>query len=217
MEYGLVIGVIVFLGVMAFYGYVRGFLKIVLSLVAMVVTIFLATVLTVPVVNIVKDNTDVYENLHDSIFEVVKSYNIEEVENIKDMNLPESILDKISEGADSKIETLQNYVTDSVTDVVFKAGIFLLLTIVIYIIMMVIIQIVNLFAKLPVINGVNKSAGAVVGLAQGMFIIWILCIVLTVFSDQKWSMDILEQVKENPVLNFIYNNNLINKILEMIM
>jgi len=60
MEYGLLIGVLVFLFVMGLYGYMRGFLKIVLSVVAMFVTLLAVTFLSTPVGDIVKENTKVY-------------------------------------------------------------------------------------------------------------------------------------------------------------
>ena len=48
MEYALLIGVIVFLIAMIAYGYMRGFIKIILTMVATIATIVLAAVLTIP-------------------------------------------------------------------------------------------------------------------------------------------------------------------------
>ena len=55
--------------------------------------------------------------------------------------------------------------------------------------------------------------GAAGGFVQGLVILWILCIVLTVFSSSETAKEIFAQINKDSVLSYIYNHNL---LLQMI-
>lgn len=208
MEYALLIGVILFLAVMTVYGYMKGIVKIVLSMVAMIVTIILATILTIPASAIIK-NTAIGEGIHESVEEIVESAEIIDVESINELDFPKAMLEPIAEGAAETKEALQTYVTDALTETIINAGTFLVLLIVIYIVVRIVISILNLVAKLPVINGINKGAGAVAGFVQGMLFVWAACLILAACSDKTWAQEAFRQINNNQLLSFIYNNNMI--------
>lgn len=208
MEYALLIGVVVFLALMSVYGYMRGFVKIVLSMVAMLVTILLTTILTIPVSAIVK-NTPIGEGIRESVEEIVTSAELIDTESIKELDFPKAILEPIADGAAETQETLQTYVSEALADTIIKAGTFLVLLIVIYIAIRIVISVVNLVSKLPIINGINKGAGGMVGFIQGMLFIWIACLVLAACSDKVWAQEAFRQINDNQLLSFIYNNNVI--------
>jgi uncharacterized membrane protein required for colicin V production len=209
MEYGLLIGVLVFLFVMGLYGYMRGFLKIVLSVVAMFVTLLAVTFLSTPVGDIVKENTKVYTKIHQSVEDLIDSYDIKEIKDVKELNLPDAVLDPVIEKADGKTAEVKTYLANEITRTVFNALIFFVLTIVIYILLTIVIAVLDIFSKLPVINGINKSAGAILGLVQGLILIWVACLLLTAAGDKKWAGDIFKEINDNSILSFIYNNNLL--------
>ena len=208
MEYALLFGVIVFLAVMIGYGYKRGFVKIVLSMVAMLVTIILATILTIPVSKIVAD-TSIGKGVRESVDKLVVENKVIDVSSISNMELPDTILNPIIEGAENTTETLQTYVATALADTIIKAITFLVLVIVIYIIIKIVISVLNIVTKLPILNGVNRGAGAVVGLIQGLLFLWIGCLLLAACGDKEWAQYIFEQINNNSLLETIYNNNMI--------
>ena len=208
MEYALLIGVIVFLIAMTAYGYLRGLIKIVLSMVATVATIVLAAVLTIPFSGVVK-NTGIGDGIEKSVRELVEQANIVDEASIMEMDFPDEILKPIAKGTAEAQSTIQEYVIDELTDTIIKALTFFVLTIVIYIIIRIIIAVLDVFSKLPIINGINKWAGAVVGLVQGLLFIWIASLVLTAFSDKSWAQEVFRQINDNGFLSFIYNNNMV--------
>lgn len=208
MEYALLIGVIVFLIAMIVYGYMRGFIKIVLSMAATIATIVLAAVLTIPFSRVVK-NTGIGEGIEASVREIVEQANIIDENSIMNLDFPDAILEPIAQGTAQAQETIEEYVIDELTDTVIKSLTFLILTIIIYIIIRIIIAVLDVFSKLPIINGINKWAGAVVGLAQGLLFIWIASLVLTAFSDKAWAQEVFRQINDNSLLTFIYKNNMV--------
>lgn len=208
MEYALLIGVIVFLIAMIAYGYMRGFIKIVLSMVATIATIVLAAVLTIPFSGVLK-NTGIGEGIEASVREIVEQARIVDEDSVMELDFPEAILEPIAQGTADAQDTIQEYVIDELTDTIIKALTFLILTLIIYIVIRIIIAVLDVFSKLPIINGINKWAGAVIGLVQGLLFIWIASLVLMAFSDKSWAQDVFRQINDNGFLSFIYNNNMV--------
>lgn len=208
MEYALLIGVIIFLIAMIAYGYMRGLIKIVFSMVATIATIVLAAVLTIPFSGVLK-NTGIGEGIEASVREIVEQAHIIDEESVMELDFPKAILEPIAKGTQNAQETIQEYVIEELTDTIIKALTFLVLTLIIYIIVRIIIGVLDVFSKLPIINGINKWAGAVVGLVQGLLFIWIASLILTAFSDKEWAQEVFRQINDNGFLSFIYNNNMV--------
>ena len=208
MEYALLIGVIVFLIAMIAYGYMRGFIKIIFSMVATIATIVLAAVLTIPFSSVVK-NTGIGEGIESSVRELVEQADIIDVDSIMELDFPDVILEPIAEGTKDAQETIQEYVIEELTDTIIKALTFLILAVVIYIVIRIIIGILDVFSKLPIINGINKWAGAAIGLVQGLLFLWIASLILAGFSDKAWAQEVFRQINDNGFLSFLYNNNMV--------
>lgn len=208
MEYALLIGVIIFLIAMIAYGYMRGLIKIVFSMVATIATIVLAAVLTIPFSGVLK-NTGIGEGIEASVREIVEQAHIIDEESVMELDFPKAVLEPIAKGTQNAQETIQEYVIEELTDTIIKALTFLVLTLIIYIIVRIIIGVLDVFSKLPIINGINKWAGAVVGLVQGLLFIWIASLILTAFSDKEWAQEVFRQINDNGFLSFIYNNNMV--------
>ena len=216
MEYGLIIAVVAFLALTAMYGYSRGMVKIVLSMAAMIITIVLTTILTVPVGAILKATTPIYDNMYEKISETIEESEITDIESVKELDLPDLIIDKIMEEEEA-INDVKKYVATQVTDTAYTAGVFLVLLIVVYIVVKIAITMLDFVAKLPLIKEVNKLGGLLIGLIYGLTIIWAACLVLTMFSSKPWAQDIYAQINDNQLLSFIYNNNLITWLVTKVL
>lgn len=209
MDYAILIGVLVVLGLSALYGYKKGFIHIVLSMVAMLVTTILAGLLTVPVSAMISSATSFDESIHESVSELVASSGVMDVNSISKLNLPTQIEEIIIDGASGAVEGFNEYLVSTVSDLILKAITFFVLIIIIYIIVRIVIFMLDFISKLPVINSINKSGGLVVGLLQGLLFVWIACLIVTAFGDKAWAQEVFAQINANPLLTFIYNNNLI--------
>ncbi len=209
MEYGLIIGVIVFLVLVGLYGYARGMVNILLSMVAMIVTVILATALTIPVGSAVKAATPVYDKMYETINTTVSENNVVDTKSLANLNLPKQIKDKIEKEGDKVVEDFEGYVSEQITDTAFNATIFLVLFIIIYVIVKIVIHILDFVAKLPLLKEINKIGGFALGLVVGFIILWAACLVVTACSGKPWAQEIFAQINDNAFLGFIYNNNLI--------
>lgn len=217
MDYIILIGVIAVLAISGLYGYMRGFIRIVLSMVALLATFILAALLTVPVSKMVATATSFDESIEESVGELVAECEVVDISSISNMNLPKQIEDVIVEGATEAVEGFNEYVVTAVSDLILKAIVFFVLIIVIYILVRIVIFMLDFISKLPVINSINKTGGLVVGLVQGLLLVWIGCLIVTAFSDKAWAQETFAQINANPFLTFIYNNNLITFFITKLM
>ena len=206
MDYIILIGVIGFLALSAFIGYKRGMVKIVLSMAAMIVAYVLAAALTVPVSMALKSATPVYDTIEKSVSTMVKESKVDST-SIEKLNLPAQIEEKIMEGANDVASGFNEYLVETISNLILKALTFFILFIVIYIILSIVIKIFDFVSKLPLINTVNKAGGLAVGAAQGLIIVWIGCLVITAFGDKAWAQEAFRQINDNKLLTFIYENN----------
>lgn len=219
MEYGLIIGVVAFLIATGLYGYKKGMIKIILSMVALIIAVVLATALSGKVGDIIKDNTEIYTGIYDKVHETVEENNVIDTNSLSNIEVPDQIKNQIDKGiekGDKVISDFEVYVSTEITNTIFNAGVYLVLLVVLYIIVLVVIHVFDFVAKLPVINEVNKLGGFAIGLLYGLIILWIACLVVTAFANQDWAKSIFEQINNNAILGFIYNNNLITWIVTVI-
>ena len=206
MDYIILIGVIGFLALSAFIGYKRGMVKIVLSMAAMIIAYVLAAALTVPVSMALKSATPVYDTIEKSVSTMVKESKVDST-SIEKLNLPAQIEEKIMEGANDVASGFNEYLVETISNLILKALTFFIVMIVIYIILNIIIKVLDFVAKLPLFNSINKSGGLVIGLAKGLIYVWIACLVLTAFSDKAWAQEAFRQINNNKLLTIIYEYN----------
>ncbi|MDE7432466.1 MAG: CvpA family protein [Lachnospiraceae bacterium] len=228
MELALLAGVIVFLLVMYWFGYSKGLIRIVLSFAITIVSFVLAILLAGPFESFVKNSTPVYDKINNQMTEYISKYVSKEFdaaseelqkEAIKELKLPSTIQNKLIDDntIDEKLlmgaESFSEYLAMSLTDMLVEAFSVIILFILIKLILRIIVSIIDLISKLQLIDGVNKSLGGLVGLAEGILIIWVVCILLTAMSGTAIGQQIFEAISTNKILNFIYNNNLLLKFL----
>lgn len=72
---------------------------------------------------------------------------------------------------------------------------------------------VKLVSKLPIVSWVDKLAGAVLGVVQGIFFFWMVCILFGLFDFEQTNAWIMQQVADNALLTLLYRSNLLVYIL----
>lgn len=213
MEIVLIVAVVAGLALASVHGYRKGFVKIVLSMCALLVSVIATVILMVPASSIIKNTTKVYQTMEEQVDKLIKEEDISKLADIDKLNLPDNIKNAIEKEADNVVGNFAEHAKKVITDSVFNATLFLVLFIIIYIIVLVIINAVNLVTKLPVLNQVNKLAGLMVGLLYGILMLNIICTVLQMCTNMEWAKDVFAAINGNGFLNFIYNHNLLTKVL----
>lgn len=234
----LLIGVAAFMALCIFNGYRKGFLKIALSMAALVGTIIIVSILNPYVSKFLMDNTGLYEVLHESTSEFVteifesqidKEINTrtDEVFAIDHLTLPKAIREKLIEDNNSVIydalgvSEFEEYISRYLACMILNAISFIGTLVIAGFVVKVIFVMADIIEKVPGIKGMNKLAGMLLGFLQGIIIIWIACLVVTAFGATKTGQEILSMIQDSVILSFIYNNNclllLVGNILKLLL
>ena len=64
-------------------------------------------------------------------------------------------------------------------------------------------------AKLPILHGINKTAGLLLGLGEGILAVWIFFFILTVCISTETGMKMLLMIADSEILSWIYRHNLL--------
>ncbi|MFQ9516305.1 MAG: CvpA family protein [Eubacterium sp.] len=226
----LVIGVGLFMIAMIVVGLKRGMVKMAFSLVSVFVILILVNILTPSVKQALK-STPLYDEINKSIETYVNQHVASATEEmtqtgvnaqkkiIEGLPLPKGVKSSLvknnnQQSYDSmEVDSFSGYVAEALSDMILGALTFVILFIVITILVKVLMNVLNLVAKLPVINVFNTAGGAIIGLMEAIIIIWIACIVVTICSATEWGQIVCRAISENDFLSFIYDNNIIQKII----
>ena len=235
-EHWLEIVVVIYILAMVLQGHHKGFIRLAVSATAMLITLVTVNYTMPYVTEWLKHDTPVYETLKEKMAE---SVGIDDILNnlgletqtqkadewliIEELPLPDQLKNLLVENNNIEVyrlmgvEFFRDYIIGYLADTILKAVVFVVLFILVYLTLKVLVIWLDLIAKLPILSGINKMAGAVLGGIQALLFIWILCIVLTIFSRTEIGRIVFEQVNASLWLSWLYDHNMLaNLILGLI-
>lgn len=220
----LILALIVFF---VFRGYKKGFLRLAITTFSFVIVIILATALATPVSNLL-GSTSLGTKVETSVSGLVESKTEEflgetgssissedESSFIESLPLPSYIQNVLISGntaeeyAQMQIDSFEEYTTAKVTDVILRAISYVAVMIIASIILKIILKLAKFVNKIPIIGGLNKISGALLGLFQALLIIWALGLLIIAFSSTSIGSSAIAVIKDNAVLDLLFDNNLL--------
>ena len=193
-------------------GYVRGLTGSLIKILSFVLSIIIASILFIPVSNLIIDNTEIDENIETSIRNMIID---QETEN-EEENMPDTITNyigqKIEQASDDAKEAIVDSTARDVTVTIVKAGTWILLFIIARILLIFLRFITSLIAKLPVIKQFDKLGGIIYGILEGLIIIYLVLAIIS-FISPMISSDFTNAIDESFIGSMMYNNNLLLKII----
>ena len=189
---------------MMLYGHYRGFIRIAVSVMSLFITLFAVRVAIPQTAAWLEHNTALYETMKES---ALKASGLDEKMDemaqtaglagkageravIESLEIPDQVKKLLIENNNGEVyqemgvQIFEDYVGKYLADRVIRVIIFTVLFTVFYASLHIVIVWLNLLSRLPIIYGLNKIAGAVLGLTEALIFVWIGCLVLTL-SDRK--------------------------------
>lgn len=212
---------------MMLYGHYRGFLHLMVSMAALLMSLLVVRMVVPQVTGFVRDNTNVYQWVQEKMLETAGLQNVmdenelhpaEQRAMIEGTSLPETIKKPLIENNNEEVyQLLQvdrfvDYVSAYLADHVISSLIFAVVFLAVFVGMRLLTRTLNLIARLPVIYGLNKIAGAVLGLIQGLAYFWVACLVLNLFIGTSWGKYLLDAVEASPWVSVLYHKNLLARL-----
>lgn len=247
----LLYGTLGILAVGLIVGYIKGALRIAVSLVAVVVTWILIVaiapyvtdaamkytpiddwiesrceaLLIMNMTNALAEQTGIEESAEIDLSAFsdrltgVEISRQEQAQIIENSDVPEIFKEYLQENNNKEIysligaESFADYIAKGLTHLIMQILTAIVLFVVISIILKVIICVLDIIAWLPIIGGINRAAGAVLGLAVALVVIWSLFLIFTLFYTTAAGKEIFTQIEKSTILSFLYKNNIILKII----
>lgn len=135
----------------------------------------------------------------------------EEQNEIIDQSTPGGILSKLlqahntaEEYARLGVERLSDYIAAYTTALVMKVIAALLVFIIAEIILHILLALSEVIERIPIIGGINRVLGTLLGATIGLLIVWLLYFFLTLLINTSLGASALEDIAGNTVTRTIY-------------
>ena len=194
-------------------GYIKGLTGALIKILSFVLSIVIAFILFIPISNLIINNTQIDENIAQSIREmIIGNNNDTQIEE----NMPSTITDYIGEKVESVADSAKDTVADTtareVSITIVKAGTWILLFIIARILLILLKFVTSLIAKLPVIKQCDKLGGIIYGFIEGLVIVYVVLAIIS-FVSPMMNGSLADLIDNSYLGSAMYNNNLLLKII----
>lgn len=226
------------IGICAFAGWRAGFIKSIFSLLSTIAVIII-TILVSPIVTNLLKNSDIISGTIQSKLEqvidlsgIAENLSAEEEKNpaafIDGLELPDSIKETIkdslaetmndnkeeaAEFVGDKLDTLELYICELLTNIILNALGFFITFLLAAAGLAVLCFVLDIISKLPGLHQINTLAGLALGALEGLVILWIVFVVITMLGSTSFGQTCMAMISESKILSFLYDSNVLSKIL----
>lgn len=202
--------IIVFVGYSCYQGYRRGFIKTLFDTLGVVISFFLSKEFYYLTENFLLDNTKLFVKVHD-FFESKLSENL--MESFQEsMNLPaelKNVLSNIiSTGDVAQADTFAVFV-NNISIILIRSISFVLTFLVIYAILVLISNFINVIFKLPLLNLTNRIFGGGTGLIKSVIVLYIVFALSSPLIGFLQDNKVAQEILNSESSKIFYDNNII--------
>ena len=208
-------------------GYRKGLIRTLASMISLILSIILVSFASPYVTEFLEEKTPVYQFVQEKCreaFVMEKKQDTAEDRKaqkkaIENLSVPDFLKTLLEENNTQKIyeelavKNFQEYVPRFLAEVIMSMISFVLTWILVLLAIWLVVHALDLIAGLPVLHGLNRLLGAGLGLVQGLIIVWIGMVILTIFSNTEIGKVLMEMISENPFLKELYQRNLLLDLL----
>ena len=208
----LIIGVVIILFLII--GYKKGLVFCLINLATFIVAIVLAFALCSPVAELVKNTTEIDENMKSFIVSHMPGG--EEIDLKANEQLPEPIRNAIDGSVTSINEAKEKAIDATATEItnnVLKAICFVAIFFLVKILMLVLKVVSRIFTKIPVIEQINTLGGMIVGALEGLILVYVIFGVISLISPMLTNTAIVDSINDSFFGKMMYNNNVVVKYI----
>ena len=144
---------------------------------------------------------------------------IEQTEVIESLPLPQVLKDLLldynnDEGYESLgVSTFQDYLISFTATVILNVISFIAAVILVQVLLRVAIGALDILSHIPVIGGINRLAGLLLGLLQALFLLWLFFLILSMATTTETGLMLMSMVQKSSFLSYLYESNLFMQIV----
>jgi uncharacterized membrane protein required for colicin V production len=208
----LIIGIIII--VFLIIGYKKGLVFCLINLATFIVAIVLAFALCSPVAELVKNTTEIDENMKSFVISHMPGG--EDIDLKANEQLPDPIRNAIDDSVASINEAKEKAIDATATEItnnVLKEICFVAIFFLVKILMWVLKLVSRIFTKIPVIEQINSLGGMIVGTLEGIIIVYVIFGVISLISPMLTNTAIVDSINGSFFGKMMYNNNVVVKYI----
>lgn len=203
----------------ALNGYRRGFAKTVVSMISFMVIILLVAILNPLLSNVVYNYTSLDEKTKEYCLEIFSDEENgelgrnDQIALIDGLPIPNALKEDLRENNNGVIYTMLEsddfgeYVSSYMARLFLRIMIFVVSIVLAVLVAKLIGLILNGISHVPILSLVNRLGGFAVGAVKGIFIIWIVFLVITLMSGTSFGGYLYRQIEQDVIANIVYEKN----------
>lgn len=205
-----------------YIGYQRGLIKEVVSLLCVILAIVIVWFVNPYVNQFIRENTGIYETMQEKCagFAEEKVGDFEDITAetqksiIEGMHLPSLLSEQMlknntAEGYQNlSVTTFTDYIAGYLADIAVSGISFLISFLLATLLIRSITWAVDLIAKLPVLKGMNKLAGGLLGAVKYLIVVWLFFLILTIACNTTVGEIGLQTIREDTFLSYLYDKDI---------
>ncbi|MDO5541215.1 MAG: CvpA family protein [Eubacteriales bacterium] len=209
-------------------GYRRGFIRSLASAFSLVISIVIVNMATPYVTEFLETQTPVYDyilkrcedvfSVEDMQLTAVQEEQQNEV--IDNLALPKVLRNFLKENNTPEyygkmaVKSFSEYIQKYMASLILNICSFVVTLILVMSFVSLIVMTLDLVARLPIIKGVNQILGLGLGFFQGLIIVWIIFLIITIFSQSYIGRELMQMIVDSPILSRIYDTNVLLNFLQ---
>ena len=170
----------------AWDGHHTGFIRKIVGVLSLALTLIITSVVSPYLHVFLKESTGLYGFLQNSI-------------EGSDMELLDAL----------RVLGMENAVSGYLADEILRWAAFLIALLLAGVLIRGIVFSLGIVSHLPILHGLNKTAGLLLGFAEGVVLVWIFFVVITVCASTSAGGQLLKMTAQSSILSWLYRNNLL--------
>lgn len=194
-----------------FICYRKGLVKLAVGLIAVIVAIIISVVLYKPVSNIIIENTEIDENIENTIIEnfSAETDEQEDTDNGFMKYMEKYVNDSINKTRNQIVLEASNVIATKVINICVFLGIFIVARIV----LILLTFIADIIMSLPILKQFNKAGGIIYGLIKALLIIYVILAIIFFIIYVSGNTTLSNAISSSYITKFFYNNNLLLNLI----
>lgn len=170
----------------AWDGHHKGFIRKIVGVLSLALPLIITSVVSPYLHVFLKESTGLYGFLQNSI-------------EGSDMELLDAL----------RVLGMENAVSGYLADEILRWAAFLIALLLAGVLIRGIVFSLGIVSHLPILHGLNKTAGLLLGFAEGVVLVWIFFVVITVCASTSVGGQLLKMTAQSSILSWLYRNNLL--------
>lgn len=218
----LLIVTLLILAGFGFVGMKTGLIKMVFSLISTIAALLCAILFSPVLANLLENSTGVHDfltNKVEAVLEAVAPDAQSVTDYLENLQFPELIKDTLQEDSDTlqfvsaQALAAETYVCERIVSVIINSIAFAVTFFAALLALILLCRVLDLISRLPLLNEMNHMAGLAAGLAEGVLVVWIFFVVLTMFTGTEFGQNAMRMISENALLSYLYDNNWLSRFI----